>query len=129
MLNNDHSVVFQIDGVNNGFTEVSGLLKLGHRKLILEFQAADAILGVIKSDLKEVEVPFESIRKFDLKKGWFSTRLTIQTKSMSDLKDVPGAKSGAVVLRVKKKDREDALALNSRLLLELSEYRLELLDE
>jgi hypothetical protein len=128
MMNDHFAVPFSIEGVNSGFTAVNGLAKVEDKALKLEFQSADAIIGIVKSDLKIVSIPFSSIRKMEFKKGWFSTKFTVQTKSMSDLKDIPGAKSGFLELTVKKAHRREAIELNSHFQLEFSEYKLALLD-
>jgi len=128
MMNDHFAVPFSIEGVNSGFTVVNGLAKVEDQALKLEFQSADAIIGIVKSDLKTVSIPFSSIRKVDFKKGWFSSKLIIQTKSMSDLKDIPGAKSGFLELNVKKAHKSEAIELNSHFQLEFSEYKLALLD-
>lgn len=128
MYQNHHSIPFSIEGVNSGFTAVYGLAKIEGQSIILEFQSSDAIIGVVKSGLKTVTLPFSAIRKMEFKKGWFTTKITIQTKSMADLKDVPGAKSGSVELSIKKAHRKEAVELNSHFQLEFSEYQLQLLD-
>jgi hypothetical protein len=124
MMNDHFAVPFSIEGVNSGFTAVNGLAKIEDKALKLEFQTADAIIGVVKSDLKMISIPFSSIRKIELKKGWFSSKIILQTKSMSDLKSVPGAKSGFLELKIKKAHKLEAIELNSHFQLEFSEYRL-----
>jgi hypothetical protein len=129
MFQQEHAVPFYITGVNGGLTEVDGLLKVQNNALLLEFQSADAIIGVVKSRVKEVSIPFDAIRRVELKKGWFTTKISIYTKSMSAMKDIPGAKAALVVLKVKRAYKIDALDLNSQIQLAFSEYKLNLLDE
>jgi hypothetical protein len=124
MMNDHYAVPFSIEGVNSGFTAVNGLAKVEDKALKLEFQSTDAIIGLVKSELKVKSIPFSSIRKIEFKKGWFSAKMIIQTKSMSDLKDVPGAKSGFLELKIKKAHKHEAVELNSHFQLEFSEYRL-----
>ena len=130
MLSTAHSVSFKIVGVNGGFTEVSGLLTLEEQALKLELESADAIVGILRSDVKEIAIPFDRIRKVTLNSGFFKgTKLLIQTMSLADLSEVPGSKSGQVTLNIKRNDKPDAVAFNSAFQLAFSEYRLSKMDE
>lgn len=129
MLQQYHRTPFYITGVNGGFTEVTGLIRVDHEHLVLEFQSADAIIGIVKSDLKTKKVPFTAIRRLDFKKGWFSTKLILQTNSMSDLDGIPGANSGSVTFNIKRAHRQEAVELNSYFQLEFSEHRIRQLDQ
>jgi hypothetical protein len=124
MIYQHHSVSFTIEGVNGGFSNADGLLRIGDHAIILEFQTSDAIFGVIKSDLKSVKIPFSQLRKVGYIKKWFSAHIEIASMTMQSLRDVPGAKAGRVKLKIRKENREDAIQLNSTLQMLLSEYRL-----
>lgn len=129
MFQQEHAVPFYITGVNGGLTEVDGLLKVENNTLVLEFQSADAIIGLVKSGVKEVSIPFDAIRRVELRKSWFSTKILISTKTMAAVKDIPGSKAAAVVLKIKRDHKVDAMDLNSQIQLAFSEYKLNLLDE
>lgn len=129
MLQQYHRTPFYITGVNGGFTEVTGLIRVDHEHLVLEFQSADAIIGIVKSDLKTKKIPFTAIRRLDFKKGWFSTKLILQTNSMSDLDGIPGANSGSVTFNIKRAHRQEAVELNSYFQLEFSEHRIRQLGD
>jgi hypothetical protein len=128
MLHQQYLVPFSISA-NSGFLEVNGLIRTEKDAVLLEYQSADAIIGIVKSGLKTKRIPFSSIRKLDFKKGWFSTRLTLHTNSMSDLEGIPGAESGSVTFNIKKAHRIEAMELNSHFQMQFSEYKIHLLDE
>lgn len=130
MLSSVPSVSFRITGVNGGFTEVSGLLTLEDKALKIEVESADAIVGILRSDVKEFTLGFDRIRKVSYSSGFLrSAKFLIQTVSMSDLTAIPGAKLGQLTLHIRRNDRADAEALNSAFQLSFSEYRLNQLDE
>lgn len=129
MYEDDFMIPFKIHGVNAGFTEVDGLLKIEKDRLSLEFESADAIIGIVKSDLKEVTIPFESIKKVEFVKKWFSAQIFIYTRNIAALKDVPGSKSGMVRLSIKRNQKREAMNFNSHLQLVLSEFKLKQLGD
>lgn len=128
MLHQHYRVPFTVSA-NSGFMEVKGLLRTEFEALVIEFQSADAIIGIVKSGLKTKRIPYKAIRKLEFKKGWFSTKMILHTQSMSDLDGLPGAESGSVTFMIKKEHRNDALELNSHFQMQFSEYKIHLLDE
>lgn len=122
-------VPFQTDKAYGGFAEVQGQLRFEGEALFLEFQVKDSLIGAIKSDVKELRLPLSALEDLSFKKGWFGHRLTVRTRSMSDLGDVPGADGTSLVVKVAKSDGDAARDLASHLLLLLSEERLRRLED
>jgi len=128
MYTTEYSVKFTCPDAND-FVDASGLLRYDTLGLHLEFQSKDAIFGVIKSDVKTRLILLSQIRDIKYKKSWFSHYLILQAKDMKTLRDVPGATSGEVRLKIKKTDVPEAKSLASRLSLTLSEIRIKRLVE
>jgi len=125
MLSPMAAVSFQIKGVNGGFTEVNGLLSLGKDRLLMEFEKADAIVGFFRSGATSVGIEFTCIRDLVYKKGFLSAgKITLRTKSIADLSQVPGSKSGSVILTVKRADHADAETFDSAFQMAFSEFKL-----
>lgn len=122
------SIPFEIPDVNHGFVEVKGLLHFKNDKLILEFDQKDSFVGIIKSGVKAVEIPFSEIDSLRIFKKWFQTRVEILGKSMKIFEEVPGSDQGRVLLKIGKKDRELAENVISSARVRLSEYKLDELD-
>lgn len=122
------SIPFEIPDVNHGFVQVKGLLQVKDDKIVLEFDQKDSILGILKSDMKEVMVPYSEIDSMRIFKKWFQTRVEILGKSMKVFKDVPGAEQGRLLLKVSRKDRDLAEDIISSARVRLSEYKLDELD-
>lgn len=123
MYTTEYSVKFTCPDAND-FVDASGLLRYDSTGIHLEFQSKDAIFGVIKSDVKSRLILLSQIRDIKYKKSWFRHYLILQAKDMKTLRDVPGAASGEVRLKINKADVPEAKSLASRLSLTLSEIRI-----
>ncbi len=122
------AVQFQND-VNHGFQTAGGLIKLEDEQLVVEYQTKDAFLEVIKSDVKEVRIPLRELQSVEFKKGWFSSKILLEGRSMWVLNDLPGADQGECALKIKRKDKKDAENLVSKIRIVMSELKLKDLDE
>ena len=90
-----------------GMTETSGMLRLDAGKLVMEYQTIDALLGVVKSSVKVLEIPVSNLSAARIDQKLWSADLVLQGKSMGVLSSVPGSNRGQ--LRVKL-NRESVLA-------------------
>tara|TARA_R110002124_G_scaffold285065_2_gene463140 strand:+ start:4619 stop:4996 length:378 start_codon:yes stop_codon:yes gene_type:complete len=122
------SLPFVIDQLNGGFMLVEGILSVKDHKLFIEFQKKDAVVGAYKSDLSTIEIPFSDIDMMEYKKGFFSSKLIIHGKNARALTELPGDDLTVRALKVKKKNREIAANISSKVNLELSEMKLRELD-
>jgi len=127
--NSDKTVPFIIPEINSGFQQAEGLLKLAKEQLELEFEVKDAILGLIKSGVKDAVIPFSELKSIEFKKGWFSTKIILEGTSMKTFNELPGSELATCTLKVKRKHREDAESLISQARLQLSEYKLDQFDK
>lgn len=124
----DQTVPFSIPEINHGFQEASGLMKLTREGIELEFEIKDALLGVIKSGIKNVTIPYSKLESITYKKGWFSTKLILTGTSMRVFEDVPGTDVATCTINFKRKHRKEAQSLASHARLQLSEYKLDQID-
>jgi len=127
--NSDKTVPFIIPEINSGFQQAEGLLKLATEQLELEFEVKDAILGLIKSGVKDAVIPFSELKSIEFKKGWFSTKIILEGTSMKTFNELPGSELATCTLKVKRKHRDDAESLISQARLQLSEYKLDQFDK
>ncbi len=119
---------FEIPNVNHGIVVVKGLFHLKNESLVLEFDKRDGFVGIMKSDLEEVVIPFQEIASITFIKKLFTTRIEIVGSSMKSLHNIPGAEQGRISLKVKHKDRKLAESLMSHARLKLSEFKLDELE-
>ena len=124
MLPSGFSVQFSIHNAYQGLAVVNGVLQTSETDLVVEYETKDAVVGMVKSGIKQVRIPGNELSTVVLKAGWFRTRLFIRTRGMAALAGIPGNEAGQVVLRIARKDRKAAQALASALLLYLSDLQL-----
>jgi hypothetical protein len=128
MIANEFAIPFTLPDAND-FVEASGLLRFDADGLHLEFQTKDAIIGVIKSDVKSVRLRPDDLRNLVYKKSWFRHMLIIQAKEFKAIAKVPGAASGEVRLKVRKSDADQARSLCLHVSSALTDARLKRLVE
>lgn len=122
-------IPFRIKNLNYGLAEARGLLHIGEEELILELESQDTVIGLIKSDLKEITIPFDDIEEINYKSGWIGAKIKIVGKSMKVMNDLPGADHGTATLHIRRKDKETAERVLSKARLELSEFKLKQLED
>lgn len=123
------SLPFSIPNVYEGLANARGIARVASSELILEFEVKDGLLGMFKSGVREVRIPFDDLADLELRKGWFSTRVCIRTRSMGAASQIPGSEGGRTLLHVAREDRRIAEVLVSTLLLNLSERELARLSQ
>lgn len=112
-----------------GFGSVSGLIKFENRTLEIEYQTIDEIFKYFKSDARQVTFQLSDIESVDIKKGWFSYKLSIDLRSLKALDQFPAVKGNRITLKISKSNREKLKNLKSSLALALSEHKLQQLDD
>lgn len=123
------AVQFEIPTVSQGFRIAKGLVKLAGEELQFEFQVTDAFLEILNSDVEEVTLPLRELQSVEFKKGWFSSKIVLEARSLRAFDDIPGTEQAECVLKIKRKDRDDAARLVSKIRLVMSEMRLKDMDE
>lgn len=123
-----YSVPFTIDKLNHGLQEAKGLLKVSETGLDFEFEVKDTIIGVVKSGLTKVQIPFKDIESITFNKGFIKSKIKIEGTSMSSLSDLPGVDVATCTLKIKRKDSNEAANLISKARLGLSEFKLSLME-
>jgi hypothetical protein len=104
---------FTIGEIYAGLGECHGLLRDEGEHLTIEFQVQDSIAGVLKSKVRQVQIPLDEIVSLTLTKGWLGTswlgvKVVIKTSRLETVKGVPGASQGRVELGIGRKDVETA---------------------
>ncbi|WP_018128225.1 hypothetical protein [Balneola vulgaris] len=120
---------FLIDDLNGGFMKVEGILSVDGDKFSIEFQKKDSLFEAYKSELMHCEISFSDLDLVEFKKGLFTSKLILQAKKAAVFSDLPGDDLISRTLKVKKKHRDIAASIASRVNLELSEMKLRELDE
>lgn len=123
--NSSKTIPFVIQEISHGFQEAQGLMKLGKQSLELEFEVKDAILGVLKSGVKDVVISFADLKSINYKKGWIGAKVILEGTSMKVFDELPGTELATCTLNIKRKHRDEAESLISQARMQLSEYKLD----
>ncbi|MFK7923667.1 MAG: hypothetical protein AB8H47_17040 [Bacteroidia bacterium] len=119
---------FTTEDAYHGLAAVNGMLRLGRKELIIEYQVKDALVGMLKSEPKELRIPFENLLEVEYKLNWILSRFKLHVNSMHILGKFPVGKDGVITLKIKRKQKKTAQELASTINLKLSEHRLEMMD-
>lgn len=119
------SVPFKIKKVLDGWAEASGLLVLDGGALCFQFQTKDAVLGLLKSGVREVRVDLVDVAEASYRRKMLGAGvLTVRLASMKLAEGLPGQESGAVQLLITRANATAAQDLASSVNLEAAEARL-----
>ena len=102
------TVPFTIRNVFEGFAETEGILSVDGTDLKLEFQTTDAVVGLLKSGVREVRLPLDGVEEIAFRKGWFGCSLVVRVSEMRGASEVPNFKQGEFVLSISKKHSQAA---------------------
>ena len=94
---------------SNGVTEYNGIAKFSPAGIVFEFDSV--LLGLIGSEVKEVQVALEEILDIKFRKGIykFFAHIQLRLKNFTKLSELPNY-SGKVKLKIKREDFELAQA-------------------
>lgn len=123
------SIPFYNDDIYGGFAVQNGLIHIDSNYLTIEFETKDAVFKVVTSGLRTIKIPLNGIQSVDFKKGFFSSKIIIATKSLKYLANIPGNESNSVTFKIKKKDRDLAHLSVSQIQLLLAENKLNSLEK
>lgn len=123
------SIPFYNDEIYAGFAVQNGLIHVDSNFLTLEFVTKDAVFKVVTTGLQTIKIPLSGIQSIDFKKGFFSSKINITTKSLKYLANIPGNESNSLTLKIKKKDRDLALLSISHVQLLIAENKLNSLEK
>lgn len=96
-----------------GMTETSGMIRLEDGKLVVEYQTIDAIMGLVKSAVKTLEIPLDKLTSARIDQKLWSADLVLQGKTMGVLSSVPGASRGQLRVKLNRQSVTAAKALIS----------------
>ncbi len=103
------------------FADMEGIARVEENALALEFQVKDNIFGIIKSQPREVRIPFAELAEVTFRRGWFRGVLIVRARRMSVLADVPGTEGAEIRLRCQRRYRDAAQELASQVSMRMVE--------
>ncbi|MFK7864125.1 MAG: 2TM domain-containing protein [Pseudohongiellaceae bacterium] len=97
----DANVSFTVSDPS-GLMESEGLIYADDDKIVIEYQTSDSVLGLLKTNVKSVEVNMAEITATTLEHKLWSSELVLQGKNMRVFGSVPGNSAGKLKLKVSK---------------------------
>ena len=122
------TVPFRIKDHLGGLAECSGLLKLEKTAVVVELQSKDALIGVLKSKIKRVEIPFEAIEEISFRKSIFGAKIFLRVSDLRLQAQVPNSEDGEIVLKIRRKHFLDATELVSTVQLDIADQKLKRME-
>ena len=103
------------DQVNVGFTVAddsglmgsAGLVFIEGDQVMIEYQTSDALLGILKSGVREASIPIADITRARLEQKFWSADLVLQSRSLKVFRHLPGHAAGTLRLKI---NRQSAIA-------------------
>jgi hypothetical protein len=118
-------LAFALEDIYQGLARGEGLLTLQDEGVMLEFQVKDTLVGMMKSKLKQVVLPYPEILSVEVKSNIFRTIMILSVNRLSLLADLPNADRGEVKLKLRRKDKDMAFQIESRIQYLMSEMQLD----
>jgi hypothetical protein len=107
------SVPFRVREVHGGLSEAAGLIYVEGDELVIELQMK--FLSLFSRTPKVHRLDLVDLDTVRYKKGLRSDRLTLRTRPLDLLADIPGTSEGELCLLVKRAHRDDLTRLLDRL--------------
>ncbi|MGX5173200.1 hypothetical protein ACUR5C_04125 [Aliikangiella sp. IMCC44653] len=115
------SIAVKLQSSYEGLMESSGLLALKDTSILLQYQSQDSLLGMIKSDVKEVELPLKHIEEVQFKKSIFGHKIIISVDDLKLSAKLPGSQSNQISLSVARADADQGSDFVRAIKLDMSE--------
>jgi len=112
--------IIDVSGIRSVSYRVEGLLHLVHGTLIFEWSATEKTKRVAFTGISTLvdespfggrEVPVGWIAEARLRGGWWWPQLVLRARRLDVFEGMPGGKTGALILRIGRRFRQQAKAL------------------
>ena len=118
------NIPFSLPKVYEGFAKAEGVAHYDGDSFWLEFQIRDGLMGLLKSEVKQVPLLAEDLEAVHLKHRMFRSHLTLRARSLEAVEILPGCRGAEVRLRFERQYRAEVEEILSGLALAISEARL-----
>ena len=122
------SIPVKFPEIYEGLADAEGVLRISPDALTLEYQVKDNLLGVVKSGVNTVVIPFDNIDEVDFRSNFFWTRLNIRVDSLQIVGDVPAVKQGRVRLKIPRRYKREAAEIAHEASIRSSQSKLDRLE-
>lgn len=92
-------------------SETQGMVSADDEHVVIEYQTIDSMLGLIKTGVKVVEIPYSDISSARVEQKLWNTEFVLQGKNMRAIGNVPGASKGSMRVKISRGSTGAAAAL------------------
>jgi len=85
---------------DSGLMESDGLITFADDMLTIEYQTADALLGLLKSSIKEIQIEVGDIRQAYIERKMFGSELVLQGSNLRVFRNLPGCRGGNLRIKI-----------------------------
>ena len=109
--------------------EVKGILSFMDRELLFEYKVYD-MQGNALSNLSKFSIQLEHIKRLKYKKGFLFTggKLILEANQWAFFEPIPGSDQGVLKLKIKRRDKNEAIRFSTKMNLYMSQQRLDDMD-
>lgn len=100
----DANVAFNVWD-DSGLMESDGLISYADKTLKIEYQTSDAVLGLLKSSIKDVEIGIEDILQARIERKMFGSELVLQGNSLRVFRNLPGNYGGNLKIKINRQSQ------------------------
>jgi len=108
--------------LESGLSKISGVVRERDSDIVIEYQSN--LMGLVRSDIKTLSIPFEEIDEVFFTSNLFSSRLRILLKTLRSSGSFPSPKQGEFELKITRKNRDQAKRFASSVNLAVSKYEM-----
>ncbi|MFP8489305.1 hypothetical protein ACKGJO_09385 [Gracilimonas sp. Q87] len=118
--------MYESDDVNVKAKEVKGIISYAHDELLFEYKVYDAAGNGI-SNLSKFAIHIDNIKRVEYKKRFpFSGgKMIVEANKWAFLEPLPGSEQGRIKLKIKRRDKGEAIRMSTKLNLYMSQKRLD----
>lgn len=100
---------------HGGLGQMQGILSFDGQRVVLQYQTADSMLGLLKTDAREIVISLETLVDVRYSSGfcWLFPKVQLRVSDFNSIASLPAVDGGRVTLRVRFSDRQDAQRLVS----------------
>jgi len=97
------SVPFEIDSADYGVARSQGVMRVEDEDLVFEIQTI--YLGFYRRPLHTYRLDLTDLDEVRYERNFWRDRLTIRTRPLDRITDLPGTNGGELCLRIRRKNR------------------------
>jgi hypothetical protein len=97
-------IPFTIPDQFAGIASIRGVMLVEEDGLRLEYQMRDAFIGLVRSSVSDVMIPFYDIESMEVRRGWRGIRVDVRTRSLRASASIPGQSQHTISVRVRRRD-------------------------